>query len=439
MKTILLITFLSLFTISSDPEPPVVLDLDQAITIGLEHNYGVRIQREISLIASNNRTLGTAGFLPSLELSSSRTESVENSRFQLRNDEGVQENRGATSTNTAAGVGLSWTLFDGTRMFVSYERLGELEELSRVELQSRIEDTVQRIIQAYVNAVRVNNQLKVLEALIEVTRERIEIAQHKRDLGSGSDYDLLEARTDLNADLAALMREKNRLQEAKIDINELLGRRPDEAFSVADEIPLNESLHLDDIRTAAFEENTHLRQARIDRRVAELELRDVSRERFPEVELNSGYRYNRNEGGGGFIRFNETDGFSIGITARLNIFDGFDTSRRIQNARIIEKTSRLELEEMNHLLETGLVQVWTRYQNSLELVRLERSNVENVGERMEIALERFREGVISALEFREAQRAYMAAESRLIEARFDAKIAETELLRLSGSLAAVAI
>lgn len=411
-----------------------VLTLDEAIEIGLENNYGIRIFRNTAEIASNNRTLGNAGFLPTLDATATRRESVEDSRFETQATDGVSENLGARSTGTSAGIALNWTLFDGMYMFINHEKLGELEQLGMDELRFQLENTVEEIIAYYVNVIRISEQLKVLENTVEVTRERIEIAETKRDLGSGSEYDLLQARTDFNADQAAVLRERNQLVEAKILLNEIIARDADVDFDVPSDIILNRSLEYDELYRGVTEENISLQLARTEQRIAHLEIREIRSERFPELELNSGFNYNRTEGGGGFMRFNETEGFNIGITARFNLFDGFNTSRRIQNAKINLKNRDLILEEETFRVNARFLTAFRTYQNSLELVDLEEDNLAIAELTLDIALERFREGIISAIEFREAQRTFLSAENRLIHAKFDAKIAETELLRLSGEL-----
>jgi len=416
-----------------------LLTLDQAIEIGLENNYGIQISRNVAEIAANNRTLGNAGFLPSISANATRRESVENSRFETQATDGVNENRGARSTNTNAGISLNWTLFDGMNMFINHEMLGEFEQLGRDEFRLQAESTVEQIVAAYVNIVRINEQLNVLENSVEVSLERIDIAETKRDLGSGSEYELLQAQTDLNADRAAVLRESNRLVEAKIHLNEILARDAEEDFDVSPDIIINRTLHQGELQQNILENNISIQLARTEQRIAELEIREIRSERFPQLELHSGYTYNRNEGGGGFLIFNETDGFNIGLTARINIFDGFNTNRRIQNARINQRNSELMLEEELKRINAGFLRAYRTYQNSLELVDLEEDNLDNAEETLDIALERFRQGMISAIEFREAQRTFLSAESRLIEAKYDAKIAETELLRLSGGLQHIAL
>jgi outer membrane protein len=416
-----------------------LLTLDRAIEIGLENNYGIQISRNFAEIAANNRTLGNAGFLPTISANATRRESVENSRFETQATDGVNENRGARSTNTNAGISLNWTLFDGMNMFINHEKLGEFEQFGREELRLQAEFTVEQIVGAYVNIVRINEQLNVLENSVEVSLERIDIAETKRDLGSGSEYELLQAQTDLNADRAAVLRESNRLVEAKIHLNDILARDAEEDFDVSPDIIINRALQQNELQQNILENNISIQLARTEQRIAELEIREIRSERLPQLELNSGYTYNRNEGGGGFMIFNETDGFNIGLTARINIFDGFNTNRRVQNARINQRNSELMLEEELKRINAGFLRAYRTYQNSIELVDLEEDNLAIAEETLDIALERFRQGMISAIEFREAQRTFLSAESRLIEAKYDAKIAETELLRLSGGLQHIAL
>lgn len=410
-----------------------LLTLQQAVEIGIENNYGLRISRNFQEIASNNYSLGNAGFLPSLELTASKRESVENSEFESA-DGNSQVNTGARSSASNAALNLNWTLFDGLKMFASYDRLGKIKEVNDEELRFDMENLVFDISLSYFNIIRLTEQINVLQNNIDVSRERIEIEETKVDVGSGSEYDLLQARSDLNADRASLLREENLLTEAKISLNELLSRDPETEFSVSREILINRFLVREELYQKLMAENAELSIARMQRDISRVELRELRGERFPVVSLTSGYSYSSSQNDGGFFRFNETTGFSVGITARVNIFNGFDTNRRVQNAQINQKNAELTLEAQRLRLKSDFLATFRAYQNSIELVDLEEENLLNAEETLDIALERFRLGSISSLEFREAQRTFISAENRLINAKFDAKIAEAELMRLSGEL-----
>lgn len=430
---LLLVSLSSLLLFVNTTSAQSVLTLEEAVQIGLENNYGLQISRNLQEQADNNLTLGNAGFLPSIDLTAGRTERIEDSEFRSADGTG-STNEGARSTTTNAAINLNWTLFDGLTSFARYDRLGKLKEISDEQLRFDMELLVSRIALSYFNIIRISEQMKVLEDNIEVSLERIEIEETKVDLGSGSEYDLLQARSDLNADRAAYIRERNLLNEAKINLNELLSQDPKTDFVVVSEIQVNRFLPEEELFNKLMNENAELAIARFEHEVSRLELREIQGERYPQLSLTSGYSFNRSENDGGFFQFNETTGFSIGITARVNIFNGFNLNRRVQNAQITQKNAELNLESQKLRLESDFEAIYRSYLNNLELVDLEEENLANAEETLDIALERFRLGSISSLEFREAQRTFLAAENRLIRAKFDAKVAETELLQLTGEL-----
>jgi len=425
------------FMIPSQAIAQQVLTLDEAVAIGLENNYGIMISRNSVEQAENNLSLGNAGFLPVVDATASRTERIEDSEFQAGGESRITE--GAESNNTNAAINLDWTLFDGLRMFSSYNRLGEIRDLSELQLDLNQEFLVANISFTYFNIIRISEQLNILQNNIEVTEERIEIEETKVDLGSGSEYDLLQARSDLSEDRAAYIRETNSLTEAKINLNELLGRRPSEEFDVVSEISVNRSLVKKQLYENLIEQNTELAIAKAQEDITELELREVQGERYPEISFSSGYSFNRNESGGGFFSFNETTGFSYGITARVPIFNGFNINRRIQNAKIDQKNAEISRQQERLRIESNFESAFRAYANAIELVDLEDENYQNAEETLDIALERFRLGSISSLEFREAQTTFLQAENRLINAKYEAKIAETELLQLSGNIDALVV
>lgn len=409
-----------------------LLTLEEAVSIGLENNYNVQIFRNMNEIAENNHSLGNAGFLPNLTATATSTERVEDSEFSAGGE--ARRTSGARNSNRNAALNFNWTLFDGFQMFRSYDRLAVLEEVGYEELRLEMELLTANITLGYYNIIRINEQLIILENNIYVTEERILIEETKVDLGSGSEYDLLQARSDLNADRAAYLRENNSLTEAKIVLNQLLSRAPDTNFSVSDDIIIDRNLSEEELYERIMMENTQLSIARMEREISSLEINTIQGERFPEVTLTSGYSFNRSENDGGFIRFNESTGFSIGLTARVNLFDGFNLNRRVDNAKIQSKNAEINYEIQKLRLESDFLTIYRAYQNTIELVDLEERNLENAEQTVDIALERFRLGSISSLELREAQRTFLQAENRLINAKFEAKVAETELMQLSGEL-----
>jgi outer membrane protein TolC len=191
---------------------------------------------------------------------------------------------------------------------------------------------------------------------------------------------------------------------------------------------------------AIRQNNPRLQQAKLNTEVATYDRRLVRASRFPRLGLTSGYGLNRNVNGAAFFgtqlvtNTGRTFGYNYGVVASVPIFDGFNRRRLEQNARIGEEQSTLQLGQTQLQLDADAEQAYARYQNRLQLLELEETNILLARENVAIALERYRLGLLTPLALREAQRTQLDAEVRLLDIRFEAKQAETALRRLSGGL-----
>jgi len=125
---------------------------------------------------------------------------------------------------------------------------------------------------------------------------------------------------------------------------------------------------------------------------------------------------------------------SYGVRATINIFDGYNQKRRIQNAKINSEIAQLQIEDLKNALSSSIEKAYITYENALNLIQLETENYAIAKQNIDIAFDRFKVGIATSYELREVQRNAVAAETRLIEAKFAAKSAEIELVRLSGNL-----
>src|SRR5690625_7007325 len=103
-------------------------------------------------------------------------------------------------------------------------------------------------------------------------------------------------------------------------------------FTVAGEIIMSDYIELADLEALFYENNRQMEAARQRVDISELELKEIRRERFPQLDLHLGYTYNHEELRNALILQCQTDGYYVGLTARINLFDGFNPNRRVQIA-----------------------------------------------------------------------------------------------------------
>lgn len=429
--------FIILSVFSPLQEPDTLLTTEEAVAIALEANYSIKLERNNLRIAENNNTLGNAGFLPAVGVGGSASQSIRDTE-QTLDFSGNQETRtvdGATSTNYNAGVNLQWTIFDGLRMFATRDRLQELERLNNHAFKAAIQNTISDVLKAFYNTVLEQERLALLESSLLLSQERVNISRDRYEVGRASKLEYLQAQVDFNTDKSALVRQQERITTSKYQLWQLLAQgdfSPD--IRLEYEYHINELLSLQEVEQTALAQNPDLMYLRSNREVAMLITKEEERDLLPSLNFNLGYVYDEQQSEVGVMRSNQSLGFNYGLSATMNLFDGFNQRREIQNARIQAESASIALEEARTQLLTSVRSAFLAYQNSLQLVRLEEENLEVANENVEIALERYRIGRASSLEIREAQNNAVNAQIRHLESLNAAKIAEIELMRLSGQI-----
>lgn len=163
-------------------------------------------------------------------------------------------------------------------------------------------------------------------------------------------------------------------------------------------------------------------------------IKEEERDLLPSLSFNLGYTFAEQQSEVGILRSNQSLGFNYGLTASIPLFDGLNQRRQIQNAKVQAETASFSYAAARTQLLTAIRSAYLTYQNSLQLVDLEEENLQVAKENEEIALERYRIGRSNPLEIREAQNNAVTAQIRYLEALNTAKIAEIELMRLSGQI-----
>jgi outer membrane protein TolC len=187
-----------------------VMSMDDAIRIGLENNYGVLIARNESQIAANNVTWGNAGLLPSININAAYDKTISSADIKVVSGTELQDSKAQTDWINA-GVNLKWTLFDGLNMFIRYDRLKKMQDMGEVEFRKAVENTMANILITYFDIVQQQMVRRVLEEQVALSQERVNIAETRKSVGSGSELDLLQAQVDLNGDASALFNQNTRI------------------------------------------------------------------------------------------------------------------------------------------------------------------------------------------------------------------------------------
>lgn len=433
MKLKQIIFFIALWLLTGNLYAQEKLSLQDAISIALKNNYDIKLVNNDVAIAKNNVNLGNAGILPvavgTFNTGGSRTNTTQT---QSTGTQRIVD--GARSTNMAYGVGLDWTVFDGFSMFADYKRLKELEQQGKIVAKGQILTTISDVISAYYNVVKQQQLVVASDSAINVSTYRLRIADNKLEIGRGSKLDVLSAKVDYNTDTSNYLQQKNLLNNYMVTLNQLMARDANIKFSVANDMSIDNNLNYTELATQSESLNPELQNAVISKKIAELNLKSIKGNRYPVIAVNGGYDFNRNANPTGFSIQSRSNGLTYGLTASVPIFNGFLQRQNERNAKIEINSTELTIEKTRQSISAQLTTAYQTYSTYLELVKLERGNVDIANQNLDITLEKYRLGSIAPLELREAQRNALNAQIRYLEIQYQTKLAEISLKELSGTL-----
>jgi outer membrane protein len=332
------------------------------------------------------------------------------------------------------GVQLNWTIFDGTKMFVTKNKLEEIENLGNIQTRATIENTVAAIQNTYFTIVQHEKYVKVIQEALQLSDERLKIANAKFSLGSASELTVLQTKVDMNADSANLLQNQSAIIKNKALLNELLARDVATPFTVDTFIQFAEQMNYDNLLTSIENDNPQLLSARVNKEIAALNIKELRTNYGPRVSLYGAYNYNWQKNEVGFLQTNRSFGPAYGLTASFNIFDGLQTRRNTQNAKIEMQSAQTNYEYSLNNVKSMLYRAYQDYVSNLQLAKLELSNIDVAKKNVVVALERYKLGNINDIELRETQLKLVDAQSRLLIAQYQTKLAEVELFRLTGKL-----
>ena len=417
------------------------ITLEQVIALELEKNYDVRIAKQSAESAGLDNDYAFNAFLPRLNGNGAVLWNNNEQELRLRNSEtgGVIEREGPTSSKNISGsVQLVWTLFDGMRMFATRERIELLAEQGELLVKDQMVNTIASITTNYYDIVRQKQQLKAILEQMAVSEVRVKLAERKFEVGTGAKPELLQARVDYNAQRAQAIQQETLIAQLKEQLNGLVGMELPTPFDVGDTILINLGLNRDEVITKAEESNYGLQAANRSVRMASLMVRERRAEYLPFLDFNGAYNYNQVDNTKLLNPFSPfysaTQGFNYGFTVTVPIFNGSNQRRLVQQSRIQAMQQEILFSQQRTQINVGLRNAFTNYDNSRKILLVEEENISLAKENVSIALEVFRRGAGTFLELRTAQQSLAEAYTRLINARYLAKVAETELLRLNGSL-----
>ncbi|SDE91657.1 TolC family protein [Cellulophaga baltica] len=441
-KIIIAVLFLSAYTAVFSQEK--LLTRDEAMKKALENNFGIKIAGNQVAIADNNQGILNSGYLPTLtgtaNASYSRDDSTIEFPGQLNDDNSVRadvEIDKAEAQRYSSALNLNYTLFDGMGRLYNYKRLKEQYQLSELQARETIENTLLQLFSVYFDVARLTENNNVLKQALEISKDRFKRAEYSFEYGQNTKLDILNAQVDVTNDSIALLNVEQQLINAKRDLNVVLNQKLEEDFQVDTTLTFIPSLKLEEYLGQSIENNVALLQTERNLKINEYDIKVSKSGYLPTVGLTGSYGWNLNQSAASaFFPGTNNTTYNLGLGASLswNLFDGGKTTVAVRNAKITYENQELVKQQVALEVERDIQNAHTVYKNLLNIFKIQGQAVITNENNFERSKEQFQLGRITSIEFRQAQINLLNAETNKNLAKYDAKLAELQLLQLTGQL-----
>lgn len=426
-KTLVLGLLLSSNLIAQDK-----LTFEDALAKTLENNFDIQLSKINVKIAENNADKAANGYLPTVAATGGYTWT-----FYEGNNKLITEDRPFDANNSFsynAGIMASYTIFDGFGRKYQYQIAQGNEQISNIQMKLIMESAILELSQTFHEVARLEQQTESLESTLSISKDRLQRAQYGFEFGQNSQLDILNAQVDLNNDSINLINSKQEEENAKRNLNLIMGAPIEGDLLISENVSLGPLFNSEEVIKNSLIQNNTLKNATLENLNAQLSLESIKSNWYPNLGVSGGYQYQGNNNpNGAFVIGSNNYGPTAGLTLSWNIFNG-QTKTQVNNAKLQMESGEISLKQAEEQIKMNALNAHGAYRNALYVFDTSQLTLDTAQDNFERSQESFDQGQITSIEFRQAQVNLLTAELQLSQAKFSAKNAEIQMLAIMGSL-----
>ncbi len=421
-----------------------LLSKQDAVNMALENNFGIKVALNDVEIAGNNKGVLNSGYLPTVTANAGANYNRDDATIefpgQLDTDNNPRPDVNiykAEAQRYNSAVNVNYTLFDGLGRYYNYKRLKEQYELSELQARETIENTLLQLFSVYFEVARLTENKKVLQQALEISIQRITRAEYAFEYGQSTKLDILNAQVDVTNDSINMLNTQQQLANTKRDLNVVMNQDLNSTFEVDTLVQFIPKIRLEELVGQVEQNNVAILQTERNLAINAYDIKVDQAGYLPTVGLTGTYGWNLNQSAASAFfpgTNSETWNFGLGASLTWNLFDGGGTTVRVKNSKIAYENQELLQEQVALEVARDIENALAIYENRLNIFVIQEQNVRTNQNNFERSQEQFKLGRITSIEFRQAQINLLNAQTNKNLAKYDAKLAELQLLQLTGQL-----
>ena len=409
------------------------LSVSDAVKLTLENNLDIKITENQNEIFKNNASFLNSGYLPKLSTSAGFNKSKQNVEIETpSNLTGKLDNM--KSENSFSNISLEYVLFDNNGRKFNFKKSKELSSRSELEVKEVIENTLIQLYSIFYEVCRLSEEKEIIKSSLEISKSRLERNKTKFEFGQSTKLELLNAEVDVNTDSIRYLNAIKNLSNAKRDLNLVMNVDLDSDYILDQGVVYNSKENIISFYNNAAENNNKLKIYDKSVEISGYELKSIRSTYLPTIGLIGSYDWNESINDNPYAFFNKNiyDGISGGVNLRWDVFNSGKRVTANKNAKVMLENSKIEKEKAYLMFQKELNNSHDTYKNNLFILEVQEQSLNTSNNNFLRNLEKYEIGLVSSIEFRNAQLNLLNAKLSRNKARYDAKLSELYFLKVSG-------
>ncbi|MBQ1511822.1 MAG: TolC family protein [Selenomonadaceae bacterium] len=379
------------------------LSLQQAINMALEQNTSLRITQkaEDKAEAAVREAKGNSGISVSASDSLGISKSSDSDR----------------SSSNSLGFSASYPIYTGGKNEASIDS-SEIGLRSAVLATQRARETLKLdVIKAYYNALEARKAMAVNQESVDKYQAHYTNVQQLYSAGSKARIDVLRSSVELSNARQTLIRSQNTYEVNLAKLRDLIDMDRKEPINLTDDFSyVKFDLGMEDCIDYAFRNRKDLMIDRYTLEQKELAVKMAKAGYLPTLNLSAGVDALQS-------RFepssSNTSGWSAGLSAKWDIFDGGVTKAQVDSAKTDLDIAKLNMEKDEEAVDLELREAYYNMREAEKRFVSTSDAVKQAEEDYYIASEKYKAGEGIMLDVIDAEEALSTAELNYISAQYD--------------------
>lgn len=440
LKNIFALVFLMLsVSVTAQTE----LSLSTAIEKAVGHNLQIEFQQKQVQLAEQSDNWANAGRTPTIDATIFNQSAINR---QVNPANVILPEQLSYTTGLQGSVDMNLVLFNGGRIKLNKDNLSLQTEQARLDMRIAIEDLSEQVMIAYYNILLLEEQLKVLEEVKTLSRDRLDFQELRQSFGSASTFDVLQAKDAYLNDSITCIQLDNQLVGLTNNLKLLMGEAQGaENYTLTNDLEdMMPLISEQELRQRMLDNNSDLANLRLADQLAQNSIALEKTSLKPTIAMSAGFNSNLNSSyldaenpiTMEIIGANTSSGVNpfVGISATYRIFDGGVRKNRVQNAELRLLSNQDLRKNLEQSLGTQFNNTYLQLEANQQVLLISTDQLDHAAQNLDIAKDRYENGLISSFDYRSIQLGYLNAAQRKLEAHFDVLNAQIALMNITGGL-----